>query len=243
MTETRKGTLTAHWAAGDLTVAVQYNPKELTFDRSVTYGEAAVPGLDAPLLQFVRGQNETLTLVLLFDTTEEGMGKGATSVTKRTDPIYALSKIDPETHAPPIVEFAWNQEAFPGAHVTGIESEVMQQSVPLPTANQARNVFKGVVQQVQQTFTLFSPEGVPLRATLTLTLREFKPLHEQLQQLSLSSPDRTHAHIVEAGERITAIAERYYRRPGTWRPIADANGIDDPRRLSPGRALLVPPIR
>ena len=233
---------------------VQYNPAELSFDRSVSYAEAAVPGLDAPLLQFVRGQNETLTLALLFDTTEGGTGDGAKSVTTLTDRIYALSKIDPDTHAPPLCEFAWNAQGFPGTHVTSVEQpdaggpfglpDLL--SVP-PTAppigSQARSTFVGVVERVQQAFTLFSPEGIPLRATLTVTLREFKPLHEQLQQLNLSSPDRTHAHIVEAGERVTAIAARYYGRPGTWRPIAQANGIDDPRRLSAGRALVIPPIR
>jgi phage protein D len=47
-----------------------------------------------------------------------------------------------------------------------------------------------VVESVRHTFTLFSPLGVPLRATVALTLREFTPLHEQLKQLNLTSPDR-----------------------------------------------------
>ena len=54
----------------------------------------------APLLQFVRGQTEKLSVDLFFDTTDDGTGAGATSVTTRTDPIYSLVKIEPAGHAP-----------------------------------------------------------------------------------------------------------------------------------------------
>ena len=33
-----------------------------------------------------------------------------------------------------------------------------------------------------------------------------------------------------------------YEDPGEWRRIADANGIDDPFRLEPGKKLIIPPI-
>ena len=56
---------------------MQYNPTEYTLDKQVTLGEVAIPGLDAPLQQFVRGNAEKLTLDLFFDTTEHGMGAGA----------------------------------------------------------------------------------------------------------------------------------------------------------------------
>ena len=36
------------------------------------FAEVAIPGLDAPIIQFVRGQSETLTLDLFFDSTEKG---------------------------------------------------------------------------------------------------------------------------------------------------------------------------
>src|SRR5215510_10090656 len=96
---------------------VQFNPTELSFDKSAQIAEIAIPGLDSPLLQFVRGQNEKLTLDLFFDTTEDGMGTGATSVTTLTDRIYELVKIEPDRHAPPLCTFVWN-DRFPGANVS-----------------------------------------------------------------------------------------------------------------------------
>jgi nucleoid-associated protein YgaU len=83
---------------------------------------------------------------------------------------------------------------------------------------------------------------VPLRATVSLVLREFAPLHEQLPQDNPSSPDRSHAHALAAGETLSHVAHRYYLRAGEWRPIARANGIRDPRRLDPGRVLQVPAL-
>jgi hypothetical protein len=210
-------------------IPVQYNPKELSFRKHGQLAEINIPGLDSPLLQFVRGLNETLTIELFFDTTDEGMGADATSVTERTDRIYELVKIEPGRHAPPVCEFIWNDK-FPGADVSS------------HIGNQRRNGFQCVVERVEQRFLLFSPEGVPLRATLTVTLREYKTLDQQLEQLNLTSPDRTHSHVLQRGETLSALAGRYYRRPSQWRRIADKNGIDDPRRVNPGAFLRLPPI-
>src|SRR5207237_3772693 len=96
------------------------------------------------------------------------------------------------------------------------------------SGNQRRNGFTCVVESVKQKFTLFSPAGVPLRATLTVALREYKTLDEQLAQLNLSSPDRTHSHVIQRGETLSGIAWQLYRRPGEWRLIAEANNIEDP---------------
>src|SRR6185295_13363064 len=202
---------------------------EFSLDKGVQLAEIAIPGLDSPLLQFVRGQVEKLSVELFFDTTADGTGIGATSVTTLTDPIYALAKIEPAGHAPPIVTFAWNA-SFPGAHL------------PPAAGNQRRNAFRGVVDSCRQKFTFFSPDGVPLRATLTLSLREYKTLDEQLAQLNLSSPNRTHAYVTVQGDTLARVAGRFYRKPVEWRAIADANDIEDPRRLAVARVLTVPPI-
>jgi Contractile injection system tube protein/LysM domain len=231
VTPLAKATMTAEYSSGPSeTFEVQYNPTEFSLDKGVQLAEINIPGLDTPLLQFVRGQTEKLSIELFFDTTDDGTGAGATSVTKLTDPIYSLAKIEPAGHAPPIVTFAWNA-AFPGA------------DLPPAAGNQRRNTFRGVVESCRQKFTYFSPEGVPLRATLTLSLKEYKTLDEQLSQLNLSSPDRTHAHLTREGETLSRIAATYYSRPGEWRTIAEENGIDDPRRLDPGVLLTVPSIR
>jgi hypothetical protein len=231
MEQLQKATLIATYHSGDMEIfEVQFNPTEFSLDKGAQIAEIAIPGLDSPLLQFVRGQNEKMSLDLFFDTTEKGMGPGATSVTTLTDRIYELVKIEPAGHAPPVCTFVWNSR-FPGADISA------------RAGNQKRTDFQCIIESVKQKFTLFSPEGVPLRATLTLTLREYKTLDQQLHQLNLSSPDRTHSHVVQRGETFSSIAARYYRKPGEWRHIVDANELEDPRRLIVGSFLTIPPIQ
>jgi hypothetical protein len=229
----------------------QFNPTELSFDKNAQIAEIAIPGLDAPLQQFVRGQAEKLTLDLFFDTTGWGMGTGAVSVTIWTDRIYQLIKIEPTRHAPPICTFIWGAY-FPGSSVGGDAGSAASRTadaagVPAAGAtangNQRRNAFKCIVESVKQKFTLFSPEGVPLRATLTVTLREYRTLDEQFKQLNPTSPDRTHSHVIQSSDTLAGIAARFYQRSGEWRSIAAANGIADPRRLTPGAFLTIPPTR
>jgi len=94
---------------------------------------------------------------------------------------------------------------------------------------------------VAQKFTLFSPQGIPLRATLSLTLREYRALDDQLKELNLQSPDHTRVHTLQRGDTLSGVAGRYYNSPAEWRRLATYNGVTDPRRVEPGRILEVPP--
>jgi hypothetical protein len=131
---------------------VQFNPTEYTLSKGAQIAEIAIPGIDSPILQFIRGQNERLTLDLFFDTTDQGMDDQVVDVRTMTRSVYQLVKIQSATHAPPRIRFVWGQ---------GLS-------------------FQAIVETVQQKFSLFSPQGVPLRATLSVTFREYKTLEQQL---------------------------------------------------------------
>jgi hypothetical protein len=197
-------------------IEVQFNPTEYTLEKSAQIAEIAIYGIDSPLLQFIRGQNEKLTLELFFDTTSEGMGEQARDVRDLTKSIYQLVKIQPKMHAPPRIRFTWGQ---------GLS-------------------FKAIVESVQQKFTLFNPNGIPLRATVSVTFREYKTLKEQLEELNLQSADHTKSYVVNRRETLHQIAAKVYDDPARWREIADENEdvIANPRRLVPGTVLKIPPL-
>jgi hypothetical protein len=217
------------FSAEGTSFSVPYNPSELSFDKTMKFAEITIPGLDAPLQQFVRGDAEKLTLELFFDSTEKGTGLGATSVTTQTDKMFTMARINPQTHAPPIVTVGWGTH-FPGDSLTG------------PMASQSRQSFIGVIESIKQKFTLFSPEGIPLRATVNLTIREYRTLDDQIAKLNLKSPDRTHSHTLKGGETLSGVAAEEWDRPGAWRHIADENELEDPRRLRAGTFLTIPVI-
>ena len=197
---------------------VQFNPTEYTRTKGAQIAEIGVYGIDSPILQFVRGQNEKLTLDLFFDSTllsEQRMGEGARSVTTLTDPFYQLVKIQPKMHAPPKIKFTWGTDLS----------------------------FTAIVESVQQKFSLFSPDGVPLRATLSVTFREYKSLEQQIADLKLESADHTKRRVVKRGDTLSRIAGLEYGDPSLWRKIADANpDLTSARRLEPGTLLVIPPL-
>lgn len=207
-------------STGTRSLTVQFNPAELNFTKTAQVAEIAVPGLDTPLLQYVRGQAETLTLELFFDSTEDGTGAQATPVTEKTDDFYALIKAEQATHAPPVLLFLWGGTAFPG--------------------RRRDHGFRCVVTSVRQQFTLFAPDGKPLRAKLTVELKEYKPLTLHLTELGFMSADHTKATVVRERDTITAIAYREYTDDRRWRAIAEENRITDPLAIEPGRILRIP---
>src|SRR5262249_1480612 len=113
MPQLAQAVFTVHWSRDRDEINLQFNPADLDFRRSVQIAEIGIPGLDTPLLQFIRGQNSTLTLRFFFDPADAGMGAVATSVADHVDHIYGATKVDPDTHAPPVCVFSWGQ-AFPG---------------------------------------------------------------------------------------------------------------------------------
>jgi hypothetical protein len=196
---------------------VQFNPTEYTLNKGAQIAEIGIYGIDSPILQFVRGQNEKLTMDLFFDTTTlgGGLGERARSVTTLTKPFYQLCKIQPKTHALPRIQFTW--------------SEALS--------------FKAIVESVQQKFTLFNPKGLPLRATLSITFREYRTLEEQLAKLKFESVDHTKRRVVQRGDTLSRIAAEEYGDPRLWPRIADANpDVGSPRRLRPGQVLVIPPL-
>ncbi|MGH7491698.1 MAG: CIS tube protein [bacterium] len=209
---------------------VQYNPTDLSFTKGAQFAEIAIPGLDSPILQFIRGSTETLNLELFFDTTDNGMGETAKSVTEETDKIYRLVKQERDTHAPPICRFSWGASPAASAGEHTKEKDV----------SYAPFWFTGIVDSIDRKFLLFNPEGVPLRARLTVKMREYKTIEQMVA--NLQSPDHTKARVLKRRERLEQLSDDEYDTPTEWRRIAEKNELDDPRRVPPGTLLEIPPL-
>ncbi len=194
---------------------VQFNPTQYAISRAVTYDSTNSPGKDQPSVKFTSGGPETLTVELLFDATQGGMSGGTAGVTRDVQAMYLLTSVNPTTHAPPRVRFLWGAMDF-----------------------------VAVVTSLSLTYTLFDPDGVPLRATASVTFQTFDQSELSSQEKNRQSPDRYRAYTVHAGETLPAIAAREYENPALWTVIADANidVIDDPRRLAPGTVLTIPKL-
>jgi nucleoid-associated protein YgaU len=203
-------------------IGALFNPEHYTVSKSVQLAEIAIPGLDAPVVQYVRGQNEKISMELFFDTTDLGMVDSVTDVRTLTSQIYQLLKVDGNLHAPPRVTLSWGS----GGQLTSYGASISPWLV---------------LESISEEFSLFSPGGVPLRAKLTVSFREAWTIQEQLQVTPRHSSDRTTLHRIVRGETLAQIAAQQYNDPTQWRVIADANNLANPRLLTPGQVLVIPP--
>lgn len=129
------------------------------------------------------------------------------------DRVADLMRINSELHAPPIVQFIWESE-----------------------------IFQGVLSDMSVSYVLFTPQGVPMRAEVSLTLTAYRPVEVQIAERPRNSPDVEKSITLRRGDRLDQIADGVYQDPARWREIARLNDIRDPRRLEPGQLLLVPRI-
>ncbi len=139
--------------------------------------------------------------------------KPARDVREETQKIVNLLKIDPALHAPPILRVSW-----------------------------ASLQFRCVLAKVSQKFVMFVEDGRPVRARLTVTFNEFIDEEREAKEVNRQTADFTKVHEVIQGETVSGIAGKLYDNPQLWRPIAIANGVEDPRSISAGQLLRVPSL-
>lgn len=100
-----------------------------------------------------------------------------------------------------------------------------------------------VIESYSVAYKLFSPAGLPLRATLSATFRQHMPKGMGSLLKNLASPDIHHAHQVLEGDRLTSIVHKVYDDPAYYVAVAAANRLDSLRALRPGEVLQLPPVR
>jgi len=199
------------------TVECMFNPTEYSFSKQAEWKEKSRRGQNVPHLEFSGGKPTELKLQLFFDTYEAGE-----DVRQRyTNALWKLAMVDSnlsdsktKKSRPPKCEFRWGTTWS----------------------------FKAVVTQISQKFTLFLPDGTPVRATLDVTMKQIEDEGLYPRQNPTSGSGEGHrVHTVRQGERLDWIATQEYGDPNMWRFIAEENGIDNPFELRPGTLLRLPP--
>lgn len=108
-------------------------------------------------------------------------------------------------------------------------------AAPLVTVAWGKLSITGFLDSVERKFTLFDENGQPLRAMVTVAMRE--------QAKERGESPHVRRRVVRRGDTLEKIAAEFYFEPGQWRRIADANAgaVKHPRYLEPGTVLMIPP--
>lgn len=216
-----------------VTIPCMFNPEKFTITKSNKWEPAGggdtnihtEPGAPprpkvAPLLEFRSADSAKISgLELWFDTTDTGR-----PVTSYTDKIMAKMEISKKlsgrskakgNERPPTVIFGWGKMTS----------------------------FPAVINDISVSFEYFSSNGDPLRARVTLTLTQARPVDGfKFTNPTSGTPMPHRVHRVQRGETLDRISAQYYGDSTRWRTLAAANGIEDPLGLRPGSLISVPEL-
>lgn len=103
-------------------------------------------------------------------------------------------------------------------------------------------VFQCRLTSLELNYTLFKPDGTPLRAKADCTFVEYQTEAELARQANRKSADLTHAVRVVAGDTLPLLCHRIYGDSRYYLQVAAFNGLDGFRALVPGTTLQFPPL-
>jgi hypothetical protein len=199
---------------GGQTVEVQFNPETLkvTYANQIEQPKGGDQASGTAGRQFVGAGTTKLALQLWFDVTamEQDPVDDVRRLTQKV--IYFMtpqpSDDDAKRLAPPGIRFQWG--SF---------------------------LFDGMVDGIEQSLEFFSPDGKPLRASISLSLSQQKILEATFEgdgQVP-AQPGRRPLTGAKQGDTLQSLAAKGGKMD--WQSIAAANGIEDPLRLAPGQLI------
>ncbi len=130
-----------------MVVTAMYNPKELQVDKFVPWMKAPTSKGDRPSLEFSSADGRVMSFELMFDGYETGTNVHTSFVENLMKLAYVQDPNGPEDKKrPPKVAVKWGEGKLPE--------------------------FQGVIESVSAKYTLFLPDGTPVRASCRVTIRE-----------------------------------------------------------------------
>lgn len=208
-----------------LPLIVAINPETINVATNIVYKANGAPGSTGADMTFEKIQPQDMKFELLFDSTgvlsnqKEFLSgfKAAGEVQSVFDQVEEFRNVafgfDPKSHKPRHLKLCWGEF-----------------------------LFKGVVKSWSITYTLFHPDGTPLRAKGTLSIVESIADALRLREEDKSSPDLTHLRVVKAGDTLPNMCQTIYGNSSYYVNVAEFNKLNSFRKLKPGTKLFFPPL-
>jgi hypothetical protein len=200
------------------TFAAMLNPSELTHSYSIIYNKDPTLGSTAANQRFSAMGEDKVSFALLLDGTgvvpDSGTGTGAREVQQQLEDLEDIVyRYQGKQHEPSRVRIVWGSL-----------------------------IFYGRLESMSCKFTLFKPNGAPLRANIDLSFVGSVDRREAELLANASSPDLSHLVEVRQGDTLPLLCERIYGDPGYYCAVARFNRLTDFRDLPAGAKLHFPPL-
>jgi hypothetical protein len=203
---------------GAATFTAMLNPSDVSHDRVIAYNGQQSLGQLGSEMKFRAVGPDRISFALLFDAT--GVVAPAT---------FADSQKDVGTWLKQLNRVVYDYE---GAHHQPGHVRVLWGSL----------ILFGRMESMSTNYTLFKPNGDPLRAKVSLKFVGFISKKQASLVANRSSPDLSHLVEVREGDTLPLLCSRIYGDPSYYPDVARFNGLPGFRRLVPGQQLRFPPL-
>ncbi|WP_448205612.1 CIS tube protein [Azospirillum sp. sgz302134] len=204
-----------------LPFVVFINPASYKCDYEICFNTTSAQGSSTPSHVFNRMGPASISFDLAFDATGVVPSLFPGLPDAPPDGVFGIIelfkrqvlKFDGSIHSPRYVKLFWGQL-----------------------------LYKCQLKTLSIDYTLFRPDGVPLRAKASVQFVSFTSKKQAAKEANRSSPDLTHVVTVKAGDSLPTLCYRVYGSSLHYLRVAEFNGLNSFRRLVPGTRLLFPPL-
>jgi hypothetical protein len=190
------------------------NPDSIKWTKSIEYNEQQAPDSSAPSQKYKSTPSDKLS----FDITIDCTGIVDSTRTNMATEITALESIvytyNGQIHRPNFVKVQW------GSNI----------------------IFKGVLTSFDISYSLFKPDGSPLRAKISLAFSQYISPTTVAKVDGEESPDISHLVTVVEGMTLPQLCMQVWNNNMYYIQTARFNDLDKFRKLKGVTQLVFPPI-
>lgn len=190
------------------------NPESLSRASANAYDSSRPPGVAGETPRFLYGSEGTLSFSLLLDGTRAIGGKTIEVSTELTTLKTLIFAYQGNNHSPYYIQVSWGSM-----------------------------LFKGRLTTFNVNYTLFRPNGTPVRAKVELAFTSYTDPTDLALDANNLSADLSHHYVVQAGDQLPLLCHRIYGDSRYYLQVANCNGLVHFSRLVPGTVLIFPPLR
>ena len=200
-------------------VSLPVNPESFTQNYKVEVNNDQGHGSQGTNPKFTRTPPKELKLDFIFDGTNTIQGykynDGKKEVKEQIDIfLKAVYNMNGDIHKPHFLKILWGKSW----------------------------TFACVLTSLDLNYTLFKPNGDPLRVKASATFLQYLSERERVALEGKKSPDLTHSRQVKAGDRLDNMTQDIYNSAKYITQIAKANGLTSFRKIILGSELVFPPL-
>ncbi|NJN81889.1 MAG: hypothetical protein HC802_06130 [Caldilineaceae bacterium] len=195
---------------------VQYNPSSIPAEFGNDIYLKTSVGENVPQVSFAGGKGQKFSIKLLFDSWAKKSAFGTLMpVTSYYEDLKNWSQTKQGENNAPHLLVQWGSSFQ----------------------------FIGLIETISEDFTLFKPDGTPLRAEVKVCFRQTHLTNGKGKLLPTNPTSRSYARktwIVEYGQRLDWIAHQEYGDSAAWRTL-QSQRTRHPQAIYPGQILKLTP--